>query len=47
MNDINKGYKVKLFLQQFFVNAAVLNSQLPLNSRLHILEVRCEPISLV
>lgn len=38
MNDVNKCYKLKLFLQQFFISAAVLNAELPLNSRVHILE---------
>ncbi len=36
---MNKCYKLKLFLQQFFISAAVLNAELPLNSRVHILEV--------
>lgn len=39
MNDVNKCYKLKLFFQQFFINTAVLNAEVPLNSRLHILEV--------
>ena len=38
MNDVNKCYKLKLFLQQFFISAAVLNSEVPLNSRTHMLE---------
>lgn len=38
MNDISKCYRLKLFLQQFFISAAVLNAQVPLNSRTHILE---------
>jgi ATP-dependent RNA helicase DDX56/DBP9 len=38
VNDINKCYRLKLFLQQFFISAAVLNAQVPLNSRTHILE---------
>ena len=38
VNDIDKCYRLKLFLQQFFISAAVLNSEVPLNSRLHILE---------
>ena len=41
VNDINKSYRLKLFLQQMFVSAAVLNAELPLNSRLHIIEVLC------
>jgi hypothetical protein len=40
VNDVNKCYKLKLFFQQFFINTAVLNAEVPLNSRLHILEVR-------
>lgn len=39
VNDVNKCYKLKLFLQQFFISAAVLNAELPANSRTHILEV--------
>ena len=39
VNDVNKCYRLKLFLQQFFVSGAVLNAELPLNSRLHIVEV--------
>ena len=39
MNDVNKCYRLKLFLQQFFINSAVLNSQVPINSRIHIIEV--------
>lgn len=38
VNDLNKCYKLKLILQQFFINAAVLNAEMPLNSRLHILD---------
>eukprot|EP01033_Poteriospumella_lacustris_P000910 gene911-653_t len=38
VNDISKCYRLKLFLQQFFISAAVLNAQVPLNSRTHILE---------
>eukprot|EP00602_Paraphysomonas_sp_CaronLab_P010101 CAMPEP_0185037304 /NCGR_PEP_ID=MMETSP1103-20130426/31514_1 /TAXON_ID=36769 /ORGANISM="Paraphysomonas bandaiensis, Strain Caron Lab Isolate" /LENGTH=614 /DNA_ID=CAMNT_0027575225 /DNA_START=381 /DNA_END=2225 /DNA_ORIENTATION=- len=38
VNDVNKCYKLKLFLQQFFISAAVLNAELPANSRTHILE---------
>ena len=42
VNDVNKCYRLKLFLQQFFISAAVLNAEVPLNSRLHILDVRVE-----
>jgi ATP-dependent RNA helicase DDX56/DBP9 len=37
-NDVNKCYKLKLFLKQFGISAAVLNSEIPLNSRIHALE---------
>jgi ATP-dependent RNA helicase DDX56/DBP9 len=37
-NDVNKCYRIKLFLQQFYISAAVLNSEVPLNSRVHIIE---------
>ncbi len=39
MNDIHKCYKLKLFLQQFYISSAVLNAEVPLNSRVHIMEV--------
>ena len=38
MNDVNKCYRLKLFLQQFFIGTAVLNAQVPANSRIHIIE---------
>ena len=38
VNDVDKCYRLKLFLQQFYISAAVLNAEVPLNSRLHILE---------
>ena len=38
VNDVNKCYRLKLFLQQFYISAAVLNAELPVNSRMHILE---------
>lgn len=36
--DIDRCYRVKLFLEQFGVRSCVLNSELPVNSRLHIVE---------
>ena len=39
MNDVSSCYKLKLFLQQFHIPCAVLNSELPLNNRVHIIEV--------
>uniref|UniRef100_A0A7C9CK08 RNA helicase n=1 Tax=Opuntia streptacantha TaxID=393608 RepID=A0A7C9CK08_OPUST len=37
-NSIDMGYRLKLFLEQFGIKSAVLNAELPQNSRLHILE---------
>ncbi|KAK6174176.1 hypothetical protein SNE40_017501 [Patella caerulea] len=36
VNSVNKCYKVKLFLEQFGVPTCVLNSELPVNTRCHI-----------
>ncbi|CEP15156.1 hypothetical protein [Parasitella parasitica] len=38
VNDIDRSYKLKLFLEQFSIKSCVLNSELPLNSRYHIVE---------
>ncbi|CAM9440448.1 unnamed protein product [Ascophyllum nodosum] len=38
VNDTNSSYRLKLFLEQFHIRSAVLNAELPLNSRLHILQ---------
>ncbi|GAO50915.1 DEAD-domain-containing protein [Saitoella complicata NRRL Y-17804] len=38
VNDIDRGYRVKLFLEQFGIRSCVLNAELPVNSRLHIVE---------
>ncbi|KAK1323964.1 DEAD-box ATP-dependent RNA helicase 16 [Acorus calamus] len=38
VNTIDMGFKLKLFLEQFGIKSAVLNAELPQNSRLHILE---------
>lgn len=38
VNTIDTGFRLKLFLEQFGVNSAVLNAELPQNSRLHILQ---------
>lgn len=35
---VNDGYRLKLFLQLFSIRAAVLNAELPVASRLHILQ---------
>ncbi|KAI5781207.1 ATP-dependent RNA helicase dbp9 [Geopyxis carbonaria] len=36
--DIDRCYRIKLFLEQFGIRSCVLNSELPLNSRLHIVD---------
>src|SRR2546423_347013 len=33
VNDIDRCYRVKLFLEQFGIRSCVLNAELPLNSR--------------
>ncbi|KAG0346682.1 ATP-dependent DNA/RNA helicase [Podila humilis] len=38
VNDIERCYGLKLFLEQFSIPSVVLNSELPLNSRVHIVE---------
>ncbi|OZJ05610.1 hypothetical protein BZG36_01467 [Bifiguratus adelaidae] len=38
VNDIDRCYRLKLFLEQFSIRSCVLNSELPLNSRQHIVE---------
>ncbi|GAB2279589.1 DEAD-box ATP-dependent RNA helicase 16 [Dionaea muscipula] len=38
-NTIDMGFRLKLFLEQFEIKSAVLNAELPQNSRLHIIEV--------
>lgn len=38
VNSIEKAYRFKLFLEQFSIPCAVLNSELPFNSRMNILD---------
>lgn len=38
VNTTDGGYRLKLFLEQFHIRAAVLNAELPLRSRLNIIE---------
>jgi ATP-dependent RNA helicase DDX56/DBP9 len=38
VNNIDKCYKLKLFLERFGVQSAVLNSELPFNSRYNIIK---------
>ena len=36
--NIDRCYRLKLFLEQFGIRTCVLNSELPVNSRIHIVE---------
>ncbi|KAK3677104.1 ATP-dependent DNA/RNA helicase [Recurvomyces mirabilis] len=36
--DVDRCYRVKLFLEQFGIRSCVLNSELPINSRFHAVE---------
>jgi ATP-dependent RNA helicase DDX56/DBP9 len=38
INDVDQCYRLKLFLDHFSITCAVLNSQLPIQSRQHIVE---------
>ncbi|SCW00616.1 LAFE_0C08130g1_1 [Lachancea fermentati] len=38
VNDIDRGYRLKLVLEQFGIKSCILNSELPANSRQHIVE---------
>ncbi|CUM65197.1 uncharacterized protein PRCAT00002825001 [Priceomyces carsonii] len=38
VNNIDRGYRLKLFLEQFGIRSCILNSELPVNSRLHVVE---------
>jgi len=38
VNSIDRGYRLKLFLEQFGIRSCVLNSELPAGSRLHIVQ---------
>lgn len=38
VNSLDACYRLKLFLEQFSIRSAVLNAELPLNSRLHTLQ---------
>ncbi|KAL3682380.1 hypothetical protein R1sor_000402 [Riccia sorocarpa] len=38
VNTVDTGFRLKLFLEQFGIKSAVLNAELPQNSRLHILK---------
>lgn len=36
--DVDRAYRLKLFLEQFGIRSCVLNSELPVNSRLHAVD---------
>ncbi|KAL8847874.1 MAG: hypothetical protein Q9221_007085 [Calogaya cf. arnoldii] len=38
VTDIDRCYRLKLFLEQFGVRGCILNSELPVNSRTHVVE---------
>lgn len=38
VNNIDRGYRLKLVLEQFGIKSCILNSELPANSRQHIVE---------
>ena len=44
VNSINEGFRLRLFLEAFGIRSAVLNAELPLNSRHHILQVWKKPL---
>lgn len=39
VNSVAEAFRVRLFLEAFGLKVALLNSELPLNSRVHILQV--------
>jgi ATP-dependent RNA helicase DDX56/DBP9 len=38
VEDVDRSYRLKLFLEQFSVKSCVLNSELPINSRIHVVQ---------
>ncbi|KAH3903270.1 probable ATP-dependent RNA helicase DBP9 [Saccharomycodes ludwigii] len=38
VNNIDRGYRLKLVLEQFGIKSCILNSELPVNSRQHIVD---------
>lgn len=38
VGDIDRGYRLKLFLEQFGIKSCILNSEVPVNSRIHVVE---------
>jgi len=38
VDDVDRCYRLKLYLEQFGIKSCVLNSELPVNSRLHVVQ---------
>ena len=38
VNDVDKCFRIKLFLQQFYLTSAVVNAEVPINSRINIIK---------
>jgi ATP-dependent RNA helicase DDX56/DBP9 len=38
VDDLDRSYRLKLYLEQFGINACILNSELPVNTRLHVVQ---------
>lgn len=38
VNNIDRGYRLKLVMEQFGIKSCILNSELPVNSRQHIVD---------
>lgn len=38
VGDIDRGYRLKLFLEQFGIRSCILNPEVPVNSRIHVVE---------
>ena len=38
VNDVDKSFRLRLFLEQFHIRVCVLNAELPLSSRQHMVE---------
>lgn len=38
VQDVDRSYRLKLYLEQFGIKSCILNSELPVNSRLHVVQ---------
>jgi ATP-dependent RNA helicase DDX56/DBP9 len=38
VDDVDRSYRLKLYLEQFGIGSCILNSELPVNSRLHVVQ---------